>query len=94
MVVITESDRDDMLVDAGVTVTVGVNTFTGLFRNDYIESQDIESDAPVIRCKQTDVDSYSITNGTDLTVGGVDYKVIRPEKDNSTGFILLILEEQ
>ena len=89
------ADIAEMLADFGVTVTTsGASTFTGIFVDEYeaqtLYDMDIDSSSPLLTCRTADVSNLSRTNT--LTIGGVSYKVISVQPDN-TGVTVVALSK-
>ena len=91
MTVETASDRAAYLADWGVSVT-GDASFTAIYDHEFIESQDIIGERPVLVAPYRSPVS-SLVYGDSLTVDSTSYNVIRVESDG-TGWCQVILEEQ
>ncbi len=63
----------------------------GVFENDYIEINGVESVYPLFSCLQSEVGS--VAHGWGLSYDGSSYKVVGKEPDGM-GMITLVLEKQ
>lgn len=73
------------------TLIVGGSEVSGIFNNDYVDPFNVESSAPMFYCKESDIGSVS--HGTSVIDGAVNYIVVNPRPDGM-GMIRLILEKQ
>lgn len=93
MAVESDTDRATLLADFGATVTIGAATFTGIFRNAYIEIAGMAGVHPTVLARSSDISTNSIVIDSVLTIEGTNYKVKILQPDG-TGFTLLVLEDQ
>jgi len=81
--------------DFGVVATIGATTISGVFDNEYIETEfngiPVAGEHPVFGCAESELPAY--TYGTEITINSTDYK-IRNWQPDGTGWITLILEKQ
>ena len=73
----------------GVVATFDGNDVTGIFDNEYVEVEGIESKKPVFLCSTSDVTTYN--RGAVVVINSVNYSLITKEQDG-TGVTLCILE--
>jgi len=86
------SDITELLADFGESVTIGGAAKTVIFSNEF-ESQsvfglEVESAAPVLTCKTTDVSA--VVHGTAVVARSTNYTVRQIQSDG-TGITLLML---
>lgn len=88
---LADQDMDGVTVQP--TVGAGPGTIDGIFLNPYTDELDVESSSPTLTVASAAVSSNSIVRDSELTLGGVTYKVkgIQP---NGWGLTVLILEAQ
>lgn len=97
-------DLDIFFSDFNVTATIGTTPISVLFDAPYkgisIETNEIETYAPVATAKSSDVAAQSIAHGTSITISGTPggghdgtYKCVGTEPDGQ-GLTKLILERQ
>ena len=87
-------DIAEMLADFGVVVTKSnASTFTAILVDEYeaqtVYGLDVDSSAPVITCKSTDVATLC-DRGDTVTINSVAYKVKSTQEDG-TGVTVLVL---
>lgn len=95
MAVETAEDREAMLADFGIVVTLpGATTITGILDSGYlavdVEDTEVESSEPVLTCRTIDVSA--LTHGSQLTISGSSYYV-RGIQPDGTGITTLILDK-
>ena len=87
-------DIAEMLADFGVTVTKSnASTFIAILVDEYeaqtVYGLDVDSSAPVITCKSTDVATLC-ARGNTVTINSVAYKIHSTQEDG-TGVTVLVL---
>ncbi len=87
-------DIAEMLADFGITVTKSdVSTFTAILVDEYeaqtVYGLDVDSSAPVLTCKSTDVATLC-DRGDTVTINSIAYKVHSTQEDG-TGVTVLVL---
>lgn len=91
----TDADRLAMLqACGGVTVQAPNGSFTAIFDAVYQSIQGdplIESSAPALTCRSSDVAELQIAKGQAVTVAGGDFRIMRAEPDG-TGITVLVLK--
>ena len=90
----SDADRECMLRGlGGVTLSAPLGTFVGLLDRDFVGLGDvpIESTAPRITCRSSDVARLGITEGTTLTVEAAAY-IVRGVQPDGVGMTTLIVE--
>lgn len=86
------ADRLSILTACGgVTAVVEGDSITAVFDHGYAEVQGIESEAPLLMCRTSDV--ASVAHGDAVTVNSTSYAV-RGIQNDGTGVTILVLEEQ
>lgn len=85
-------DRAAYLADFGQTMVSGAYSLTVIFNAPYYEAGDMAGFKPAAIGRTADVDGASISRGSTVTIGGVDYKV-RDIQDDGEGFTVLVFEE-
>lgn len=95
MAVETAEDREAMLADFGIVVTLpSATTITGILDSGYlavdVEDTEVESSEQVLTCRTTDVSA--LTHGSQLTISGATYYV-RGIQPDGTGITTLILDK-
>lgn len=80
-------DTDEFAIDA----TINGATVTGIFGNEFIQVDYVESRAPYFECVSADV--TGISHGAIVAIGSDTYKV-RGIQPDGTGITKLILELQ
>lgn len=75
--------------DFASAATFNGNTVNGIFDNEYVEVEGIESKRPVFLCETSDVSAYS--RGATVIVEGATYSLVTKEQDG-TGVTMCILE--
>lgn len=98
MAIESDADRLAMLSedDFGVEVTVGASTIKGIFDKEYLAVQggeaDVESDAPTVLVRSSDVTAESIAVSSTLTISSASYVVVSVQPDG-TGMTRLVLRD-
>ena len=89
----TAADRAAMLEAlGGQWMTTPGGQFLAIFDREYISSDDIEGNVPVLRCDEADVQAKRLQKGTPVDVPGqaTQYKVRRLEPDG-VGMVRIVL---
>ena len=71
--------------------TSGYVEIQAVFDYDYIETEQIQGERPMLYCRSVDVEN--IPTGSSYSRGGVDY-IVKVKQQDSGGMTELILEEQ
>lgn len=81
----------------GLAIKSARGSFVGVFGNDYIGLgdgiADVESSAPVVTCRTSDVELLKILKGDRLTIDGEYYTVIAHQPDG-TGITVMRVHRQ
>lgn len=96
MAVETDIEREIILADFGVSVTIGAATITAIFEHDH---QPVDAGGGVqfsiqqamIICRSSDVSA--VVEGTTVVIAGQSYKVTDIQPDGQ-GMTMLVLEDQ
>lgn len=93
MAVETDSDRRVFVSsdEFGVEVTIGASTFDAIFDHEFVESNGMSAEKPVIHCLESDLSGVSL-NAT-AVINSTNYYVREIQRDG-TGMAMAILEEQ
>ena len=89
---LSDKERLGYLADFGGPATVAGDDILALYEFEFIESNGVESYAPVLVCRTSDVSD--VEHGDPVTVAGNanDYTVAGVQPDDA-GFTTLVLEE-
>lgn len=82
-------DLPGMLDALGEPVVVDGKTIMGIYDHQFVETQQIVGDRPVVICLTSDVSN--VLSGAQVTADETDYTVAVPQPDGS-GLTTLILE--
>lgn len=74
----------------GTEAIYNSSTITGIFENNFVAVNGVETSNPTFLCPESDV--AGIAHGDVLTIGSVPYTVVGTQSDG-TGLIFLILQE-
>lgn len=80
------------LDEFGVTVTIDGDEITGMFSEQPIEIDFVQTVRPVFICKSDDV--YGVAYDSTLIYGAVTYKIKRISEDDASVITTLELEKQ
>lgn len=86
----SEEDRQAMLRDFGAEVSGPRGAFRAIFDREFIETDGIEQDAPVLTA--TAADAGGLRKGAILRIDGETFLVRRLEPDG-TGMVRVVLEQ-
>lgn len=89
----SDTDRDKLLEDFGVTATKGADSITVIYDHGYVEFDNIAGIRPTALALSSDISSYAIVVGDTLAISGTNYTV-RVLQPDGTGYTLIVLEEQ
>ena len=76
--------------DFAVDVTYNNGTIQGIFDHEYVATENVEGERPILTCMESSV--IGVAHGESLTVNGTDYTVVEARPDG-TGIMVLILSE-
>lgn len=92
-----ESDVDRLaMIEAcdGVSVLAPTGVFVAIFESTYqgaLDEPQMEGYAPALTCRTSDVERLGLAKGQALTVGAMNYRIVRHQPDG-TGMSILRLK--